>query len=64
MMTRRLRVEGIVIGRHWVRRLMKDLGLVVNVKRIYRVTTDSRHMLVEAENLLNRAFYPDAPNRV
>ena len=30
----------------------------------FRVTTDSKHQLPIAENLLNRQFAPTAPNRV
>jgi transposase InsO family protein len=35
----------------------------VKQKRKYKVTTDSKHMLPVAENVLNRAFSPAAPNQ-
>lgn len=68
MGSRRLRKhlnqQGFVIGRYRVRRLMKSLGLVVKAKRKYKLTTDSNHRLPVADNVLNRAFSPDAPNQV
>ena len=64
MMTANLRAEGFTVGRERVRCLMKALGLKVKKKRKYKVTTDSRHDLPVAENVLNRAFSPDAPNQV
>jgi putative transposase len=36
----------------------------VRYKRRYKVTTDSKHNLPVAPNLLNRNFAPDAPNQV
>jgi transposase InsO family protein len=63
-LTRNLRLEGFEVGRTRVRSLMKKLGLVVKAKRRYRVTTDSQHAFAVADNLLNRAFYPAAPNQV
>lgn len=58
-----LRQEGFEIGREKTRRLMKRLNLKVKAKRRYRVTTDSRHQLPVAENLLDRDFSPAAPNQ-
>ena len=43
---------------------MKKQGLVVKRKRKYKVTTDSNHSFAVADNVLNRAFSPAAPNRV
>lgn len=63
MMMRNLRSEGFEIGRERVRRLMKRLNLQVKAKRKYKVTTDSKHALPVAENVLNRAFLPQAPNQ-
>lgn len=62
-MMKQLRKEGVEIGRYRVRSLMKQLGLVVKVKRKYRVTTQSKHDLPVAENVLNREFNPDKPNQ-
>jgi transposase InsO family protein len=58
-----LREEGFKIGRDRTRRLMKALNLKVKQKRKYRVTTDSKHQLPVAENVLNRQFLPAAPNQ-
>ncbi len=56
-----LRKEGYDIGRYRVRRLMKQLQLVVKTKRKYRVTTQSKHAFPVAENVLNRKFNPEKP---
>ena len=64
MLARHLRAEGFAIGRDRVRRLMKVLNLKVKQKRKYRVTTDSKHRLPVAENVLERRFSPQAPNQV
>ena len=58
-----LRLEGFEIGRDRTRRLMQRLNLKVKQKRKYQVTTDSKHQLPVAQNVLNRAFSPPAPNR-
>jgi len=62
-MSKKLREEGFEVGRYRVRRLMKKLGLVVKPKRRYKATTDSKHQLPVAENVLNRGFSPEAPNQ-
>ena len=63
-MVRQLYKEGHRLGRYRVRRLMKRLGLVVKIKRQYRVTTQSRHDLPVAGNVLNREFTQARPNQV
>jgi putative transposase len=63
MMMWNLRSEGFEIGRERVRRLMKRMNLQVKAKRRYKVTTDSKHALRVAENVLNREFLPQAPNQ-
>lgn len=62
-MMKNLRQEGFEIGRDKTRRLMKRLGLKVKLKRKYKVTTDSKHKLPVAKNVLNRDFSPSAPNQ-
>ena len=62
-MTKQLRQEGFEIGRERTRRLMKALNLKVKQKRKYKVTTDSKHQLPVAENVLNRQFMPQGPNQ-
>jgi len=65
MMTANLRAEGFTMGRERVRSSMKALALKVTQKRKYQITTDPpRHDLPVAENVLDRAFSPDAPNQV
>ena len=61
---KQLRKEGFEIGRYRVRKLMKRLGLVVKGKKRFVLTTDSRHGLPVAENLLNRDFSPTEQDRV
>jgi putative transposase len=63
MMMSKLREEGFEIGRDKTRRLMKRLRLKVKQKCKYKVTTDSKHKLPVAENVLNRDFSPAAPNQ-
>ncbi len=58
-----LREEGFKLGRDRTRRLMKVLNLKVKQKHKYKVTTDSKHHLPVAENVLNRQFSPTGPNQ-
>jgi putative transposase len=58
-----LHAQGVVCGLKRVARLMKKWGMQVEVKRKFRVTTDSKHGLPIAENLLNRQFNVEIPNR-
>ena len=43
---------------------MRENGSHARHKRRYKVTTDSKHTLPVADNLLARNFTPTAPNRV
>ena len=43
---------------------MRDQGIHARHKRRYKVTTDSKHNLPVAENLLARNFTPTGPNQV
>jgi putative transposase len=54
-----LRHDGIHIGRKRVARLMRNNGVVVRIRRRFRVTTTSRHKHPIAPNLLARRFAPD-----
>jgi transposase InsO family protein len=47
-----------------VARLMRVHGVVAKTRRKYKVTTDSAHRLPLAENVLNREFEQDLPDRV
>ncbi len=53
-----LRQQGMVVGRHRIRTLMKRNGLRAVWKRKFIHTTDSRHDLPIADNLLQRQFEP------
>jgi putative transposase len=57
-----LRTSGFHVGRKRVARLMGELGLQSRRKRRFKATTDSRHALPVAENVLDRKFEVDAPN--
>lgn len=59
----RVNEEGYEVGRHRVRRIMKDLGLKAKISNRYKVTTDSRHSFPVAPNRLNRNFDVAAPNQ-
>ena len=61
---RQLRAQGVRVGKQRVQRLMQKHGIQARGKRRFRVTTtDSRHDLPIAPNLLNRNFNPAAPNQ-
>ena len=51
------------VGKKRVERLMREGGLRARQKRRFRRTTDSRHGLPTAPNVLARSFEPAAPNR-
>jgi len=59
-----LRGRGFAAGKARVERLMRAHGLRGRHKRRYKATTDSKHTLPVADNLLKRDFTPTAPNRV
>ena len=57
-----LKGKGINIGRYKVRQLMHQSNLKPVWKRKFIHTTDSKHELPIAENILARQFNPAAPN--
>jgi transposase InsO family protein len=63
-LTRRLREKGATCGRHRVARLMRENDLGARRKKPFRKTTDSNHSFPRAENLVNRDFTVEAPNKV
>ena len=63
-MVRELRLRGFTAGKERVERLMRENGIRTRHKRRYKVTTDSKHGLPVATNLLDRNFTPAAPNQV
>ncbi len=56
--------NGVTCSENSVARLMRANGLAARTRRKYRVTTDSAHALPIAENVLDREFEQDAPDRV
>lgn len=58
-----LQAQGVAIGRYRVRRLMREAALRPVWKRKFVHTTDSKHDLPVAQNLLNRQFDVAAPNQ-
>lgn len=55
--------HGIRAGVDRIKRIRKKLGLRCKQKKQFKVTTDSRHNLPVAPNLLDRHFAVAAPNR-
>jgi hypothetical protein len=51
-----------ICSKNRVARRMKHLGLKAKAKKKFKVTTDSKHNLPVAPNLLNRDFTAQAPN--
>ena len=59
-----LRGRGFAVGKTRVERLMREHGIRARHKRRFKVTTDSKHNLPVAANLLDRQFSAPAPNRL
>ena len=55
--------NGVEVGVHRIKRIRKKLGLRCKQKRKFKVTTDSKHSLPIAPNLLDRQFAVTAPNK-
>lgn len=64
----RIQAELAVRGHHHsvrrIARLMRDLGLYGKTRRKFVKTTDSKHVLPVAPNLLDRNFTPETPNSI
>jgi len=61
--TEELRAQGQTIGKNRVEKRMKVLELKALAKRKWKATTDSKHHLPVAENLLNRDWSTTGPNQ-
>jgi transposase InsO family protein len=61
-MTKALKAEGIPCGKNRVARIMRENKIRSKVKRKFKVTTDSKHKLPVAENILARNFSPASEN--
>jgi putative transposase len=62
--TAELRAQGIRCGENRVARLMRINGIVAKTKRRFKATTDSKHTLPVAENVINQDFTAERPNEV
>jgi len=56
--------HGIQVGICRIKRIRKKLGLRCKQKRKFKATTNSRHNLPVAENILGQQFKVTAPNKV
>jgi putative transposase len=61
---RDLAEHNVAVGICRVRRLRKKLSIRCKQKRRFKVTTDSKHNLPVADNILGQRFKVDAPNQV
>ena len=62
-LTDELKDQGEVCSQNRVARRLKHLKLRAKAKRKFKVTTDSKHNLPVADNLLNRDFTAERPNQ-
>lgn len=60
---RALARQGFIVSRRRIGRLMTKIGLSCKTKRKFRATTDSKHKLPIAENVLNREFDVNKPDK-
>ena len=61
---RELKCRGVPVSRERVARLMRENDIRAKHKRRYKATTDSKHDLPVAPNLLERNFTPERPDQV
>lgn len=59
-----LKEQGLPCSENRVARLMREDGLRAKTKRRFKATTNSKHNMPVAPNLLNRDFSPAEPNQV
>jgi len=55
--------DGVRCGKNRVARIMREAGIRSRTKKKFKATTNSRHNLPVAPNLLNQDFTVDAPDR-
>ena len=63
-MHKEMLARGVRVGKERVRRLMQQHGIRARTKRKFVVTTDSKHHLPIAPDLVQRRFTPQAPNQL
>jgi len=59
-----LKGQGVKVGICRIRRIRKKLGIRCKQKRKFKATTDSKHALPVAENLVQQQFEATRPNEV
>jgi putative transposase len=59
-----LNAEGIHCGKNRVAAVMRAHGIVAKTKRRFKVTTNSKHSLPVAPNLVNQNFVADRPDQL
>ena len=59
-----LLAQGILAGLNRIKRLRRLHGIRCTHKKKFKATTDSKHSLPIADNVLDRQFAQTAPNRV
>jgi transposase InsO family protein len=57
-----LKASGVAVSRKRVARIMCQIGLEGRRKRRFKATTDSKHSMPVAKNILDRKFEVDAPD--
>jgi len=62
--TGELRKQGVQCGKNRVARLMRQEGIRSKVAKKFKATTNSRHNLPVADNLLQQDFHATEPNQV
>jgi len=56
--------NGVVVGVHRIKRIRRKFGLRCRQKRKFKATTNSRHFLPVAKNILDQKFEASAPNQI
>jgi len=62
--TEDLRADGDMYGENRIARIMKENGIMAKTARKFKATTNSRHNLPVAENLLKQDFTSEKPNTI
>lgn len=60
--TAELRAKGMKVSKNRVARIMKKHGIKSKIKRRFKITTNSKHKLPVAENLVDMKFNPESAN--
>lgn len=63
-MAKHLQMKGYYVGRYAARTLMRKAGIECKQRRRFCITTQSQHNFLVANNVLNREFTVEGPNRI